>query len=503
MSETPGRCAPLPALTDAKPFNAANARGTPGKLTVHIHSASDLRAADSNGLSDPFVRVTAGRKRLKTRVLNRTLNPVWDQRLEFFGALEAFLLKPVVLRVWDFDMLSLNDPIGSVTISLDEMREQQSDFTRQLVFDDMELQGAKHGTLSFTVTFELTKQVFANPASPVHASASQALCVGAPADASTTERWRDALLLFLGTHPLFRWAGVIWITSVVAWGGFVALLYLSYIPFFDENYAGAPFVDLGLSKSQLQFWKNVCLQVLTGCFTWQKLITTPWRLSIAAHSVCRLTQRGSGRPRGPGLDWYGRSTDAMWFSIPLKKRALISVLLLCDLAFHFATQGARLGWSSFQASNEMPGTLVINLTFGVSIISGISAGIIQGRAQARLQEADPARFPPDPFKKLLRRKAAAAASEALERTMRAGRLSRAISSKVVTDTVSVAKSTTRSLELSLEQGLDSVERGLGHSRPGSAAKPPVPQLGPEAERRGSASGVPLPPPAAPPPASRV
>ncbi|ORX90809.1 C2 calcium-dependent membrane targeting, partial [Basidiobolus meristosporus CBS 931.73] len=51
-----------------------------GILTVTIVQAKDLVAADSNGLSDPYVRVRSGRKALyKTKAIKKTLEPKWNE----------------------------------------------------------------------------------------------------------------------------------------------------------------------------------------------------------------------------------------------------------------------------------------------------------------------------------------------------------------------------------------------------------------------------------------
>ena len=59
-------------------------------LEVELHGAEDLRAADSNGLSDPYASMSiqtpdGPRQKQKTEVANATLSPVWESNTFRFG----------------------------------------------------------------------------------------------------------------------------------------------------------------------------------------------------------------------------------------------------------------------------------------------------------------------------------------------------------------------------------------------------------------------------------
>lgn len=76
-----------------------------------------------------------------------------------------------------------------------------------LHFNDVKLAGVRHGTISFSVYFEL-KPVFALfPGTPVHASAAQALRRRPPDNASCFEIFRDEVLRFL-SRKLFLYFAV-------------------------------------------------------------------------------------------------------------------------------------------------------------------------------------------------------------------------------------------------------------------------------------------------------
>uniref|UniRef100_A0A0G4IB22 C2 domain-containing protein n=1 Tax=Chromera velia CCMP2878 TaxID=1169474 RepID=A0A0G4IB22_9ALVE len=114
------------------PEAAANAQWLqqPGNLNVTVHGASNLRAADANGKSDPYAvlsllddgaeGVTAQqRKPEKTRIIKKTLDPAWEQTFVFsVAALQDAKLNVLVK---DSDFLSKDDLLGTVTLDCKEL----------------------------------------------------------------------------------------------------------------------------------------------------------------------------------------------------------------------------------------------------------------------------------------------------------------------------------------------------------------------------------------------
>ncbi|XP_071735234.1 synaptotagmin-3-like [Rutidosis leptorrhynchoides] len=78
-----------------------------GKLIVHIHKGVDLAIRDLRS-SDPYVIIRMGEKKLKTKVVKRNLNPVWDEYLTL-PVVNPLLVK---LEVYDWDLLSADDKMG-------------------------------------------------------------------------------------------------------------------------------------------------------------------------------------------------------------------------------------------------------------------------------------------------------------------------------------------------------------------------------------------------------
>lgn len=106
---------------------------------------------------------------------------------------------------------------------------------------------------------------------------------------------------------------------------------------------------------------------------------------------------GGARSCEAGLDFYGRPTKGIWFHIPPRKRKIVVVLLNANAVFQYATQATRFAWSSFDASQAMPGVLWINLTFVSAIGCGIASGIAQGCVEGGVRKAKPGEFPPTPM----------------------------------------------------------------------------------------------------------
>ncbi|KAF8393146.1 hypothetical protein HHK36_021387 [Tetracentron sinense] len=113
-----------------------------GVLSVTVISAEDVPATDLMGKSDPYVvlQMKKTETRNKTRVVNDSLNPVWNQTFDF--VVEDGLHDMLVLEVWDHDTFG-KDYIGRCILTL----------TRVILEgeykDSLPLDGAKSGKLNF------------------------------------------------------------------------------------------------------------------------------------------------------------------------------------------------------------------------------------------------------------------------------------------------------------------------------------------------------------------
>ncbi|XP_076950886.1 protein C2-DOMAIN ABA-RELATED 4-like [Bidens hawaiensis] len=89
-----------------------------GLLRIHIHRGVNLAVRDVN-TSDPYVIIRMGKQKLKTRVVKKNINPVWDEDLTLSIAEPL----PVKLEVYDRDTFSLDDKMGDAVFEIQPFLE--------------------------------------------------------------------------------------------------------------------------------------------------------------------------------------------------------------------------------------------------------------------------------------------------------------------------------------------------------------------------------------------
>ncbi|XP_022235798.1 synaptotagmin-7-like [Limulus polyphemus] len=92
------------------------------ELSISLIKARNLKAKDINGSSDPYVKVWLhrGDKRVekkKTKIHNRTLNPVFNETFQFIVPWEHIRETYLSVTVMDFDTIGRNEHIGKVILS--------------------------------------------------------------------------------------------------------------------------------------------------------------------------------------------------------------------------------------------------------------------------------------------------------------------------------------------------------------------------------------------------
>jgi hypothetical protein len=322
-----------------------------------------------------------GKKKFRTRIIHKTLEPVWDQYGEYEGVLGHFLRSPMLLKLYDHDgTLRRDDPLGTCSVDLSPLLE-----SAKISLKGVALTGVAHGTVDVSVTFQQTSTTFAFPG-PVAASAASALqdaVMDIPSDATWLEQKRDILLAYLASHPIFHYLTILWVAAVVVW----VILLLVIIPM---KMGIVPWGGLNWRPHDEQRAWVVINTVLCSLFTWQNLLTFPWRVSLLVHVLpC------NPRSADPGLDFYGRPTDAMFFSIGTKHRAAITTLLVLASLLQFVQQGLRAHYRTYETSEEQqPGQALILTSFVGSIVSALIGGTYQFVQLYSLHAELPERFPP-------------------------------------------------------------------------------------------------------------
>uniref|UniRef100_A0A1D1XKJ4 Extended synaptotagmin-3 n=1 Tax=Anthurium amnicola TaxID=1678845 RepID=A0A1D1XKJ4_9ARAE len=112
-----------------------------GVLSVTVLSAEDLPAMDLLGKADPYVVIQMKKTETKnkTRVVNDSLNPAWNQTFDF--VVEDGLHDMLILEVWDHDTFG-KDYMGRCIMTLTRVI-MEGELT-----DSFPLEGAKSGRLN-------------------------------------------------------------------------------------------------------------------------------------------------------------------------------------------------------------------------------------------------------------------------------------------------------------------------------------------------------------------
>ena len=87
-----------------------------GSLEVLVHSGRDLPKMDRFGKSDPYCVIEADGHKQKTKILKKTLNPVWKEHFSFRVTDTG---SKVVISCFDWDFADAHDFMGKVVVKLD------------------------------------------------------------------------------------------------------------------------------------------------------------------------------------------------------------------------------------------------------------------------------------------------------------------------------------------------------------------------------------------------
>ncbi|XP_076079653.1 intersectin-1-like isoform X1 [Mytilus galloprovincialis] len=99
--------------------------GGVGRLLVLIQEGCDLQPRDANGKSDPYCEVSMGAQEHKTKVIPATLNPKWNQNMQF--TIRDVDQDVLCITVFDRDLFSPNDFLGRTEIRVKEILQESNE----------------------------------------------------------------------------------------------------------------------------------------------------------------------------------------------------------------------------------------------------------------------------------------------------------------------------------------------------------------------------------------
>ena len=100
---------------------ASPRRADPHTLIFKILRGRQLRAADSNGFSDPYVVLKVGDAPLwRSQRVSKTLNPDWNA-LAVFAGVSLRHTPYAIAEVWDSDVTSTDDPLGKCVLPIAQL----------------------------------------------------------------------------------------------------------------------------------------------------------------------------------------------------------------------------------------------------------------------------------------------------------------------------------------------------------------------------------------------
>ncbi|KAH0793346.1 C2 domain containing protein [Histomonas meleagridis] len=122
-------------------FNTDNEVKPQLALNVRVVSARNLKIADANGKSDPYVIVKLGNEQRKTKAIQNTLDPVWNEEMRFVPVTPD---QEISFQVMDEDIIS-DDKLGKVVVKLSDLK------VGQILEKDYKLEDVKTGMMTIVL----------------------------------------------------------------------------------------------------------------------------------------------------------------------------------------------------------------------------------------------------------------------------------------------------------------------------------------------------------------
>ncbi|XRB18834.1 C2 domain-containing protein [Pseudoscourfieldia marina] len=124
-----------------------------GVMDVHVIGARGLAAKDMSGTSDPYVLVSHGEEVRKSEIMQKSLNPMWDEHMVL---LINTVMTPIKVEVFDSDLISQDDPLGHVNIDIRDLVPEMR------IEKWHELKDGKGGSIKLALTMFNMQSIFPN-----------------------------------------------------------------------------------------------------------------------------------------------------------------------------------------------------------------------------------------------------------------------------------------------------------------------------------------------------
>ncbi|XP_076374762.1 multiple C2 domain and transmembrane region protein isoform X2 [Megalopta genalis] len=93
-------------------------------VTIVLVEAKNLLPMDIDGLSDPYVKFRLGTEKYKSKVIHKTLNPVWLEQFDLHLYEDPYLGQELEVTVWDRDKSHQDDIMGRTVIDLTTLERE-------------------------------------------------------------------------------------------------------------------------------------------------------------------------------------------------------------------------------------------------------------------------------------------------------------------------------------------------------------------------------------------
>ncbi|KYQ56897.1 Multiple C2 and transmembrane domain-containing protein 2, partial [Trachymyrmex zeteki] len=155
-------------------------------VTIVLVEAKNLLPMDIDGLSDPYVKFRLGTEKYKSKVVNKTLNPIWLEQFDLHLYEDPYLGQELEVTVWDRDRSHQDDLMGKTVIDLATLERE----TTHRLWRELE-DGSGNIFLLLTISGTTASETISDLAVHEETSVEQAQLIQRYSITNTLQRVRD------------------------------------------------------------------------------------------------------------------------------------------------------------------------------------------------------------------------------------------------------------------------------------------------------------------------